>query len=56
MIPLDAECQEAEGLTDAPLSIVFARAQQMFAARACRECIPQAVLDRLGCSLPPRRS
>jgi hypothetical protein len=58
MIPLDAEWQEAENRVDAPPSTVVARAQQMFAARACPECIPQTVLDRLGpatqSSPPPR--
>jgi hypothetical protein len=48
MIPLDLEWQEAEGLTDAPPSAVVARAQEMFAARACVDCIPATVLEHLG--------
>ena len=47
MIELDAEWQESENLTDAPPSVVVARAQAMFAARVCTACIPQPVLDRL---------
>lgn len=50
MISLDAEWQELEGLTDAPPSIVVSRAQQMFAARICPECVPATVRERL---VPP---
>jgi hypothetical protein len=45
---LDEEWQAAEKLTDEPPSKVVAHAHAMFAARACRECIPPAVLERLG--------
>jgi hypothetical protein len=52
MISLDSQWQEEENLTNAPPSTVVARAQQMFAARACVECIPETVLDRLGLKKP----
>jgi hypothetical protein len=52
MIPLDAEWQQIENLTDAPPSTVVARAQEMFAARVCVECVPESVLERLGLQKP----
>src|SRR5207249_885331 len=52
MIELDAEWQELEKLSDAPPSAVVARAQAMWAARVCVECVPEAVLERLGLQKP----